>query len=309
VNLTVDGASAPGYLTAWTCAGAPPGTSALNYDADQPRGSHTIVSLDDQAGFCVTTLADTDVVVDIFGAFAPQTDAGRLAPMVPVRLLDTRDGGRPAGATELRVTVPEPANEAPGAVAVNLTSTESGGAGYLTAYPCGGTPPVVSNVNFSGPGDVANLALVKVGEGNQLCIFTSAPSHVVVDLLGVFGSGGSRYQAAAPVRLLDTRDGTGGWLGYGFDIAPVDIDATAIAGVPADASALSVAVAAAGAQEPGFVTTWPCGQEPPTASTVNVTGVNAVANAAIVALAGGRTCLGSFTPATLIVDLTGWFMP
>src|SRR5690606_25765166 len=33
LNLTVTGASGPGYITVWPCAGEPPVTSSLNYAA------------------------------------------------------------------------------------------------------------------------------------------------------------------------------------------------------------------------------------------------------------------------------------
>ena len=43
------------------------------------------------------------------------------------------------------------------AVAVNLTATQAAAPGYLTAYPCGGAVPLVSNVNFGGGPDGAEL--------------------------------------------------------------------------------------------------------------------------------------------------------
>ena len=47
----------------------------------------------------------------------------------------------------------------------------------------------------------------------KVCILASVATHVVVDLAGRFGAGGSSFVPAAPTRVLDTRPGIGGWQG------------------------------------------------------------------------------------------------
>jgi hypothetical protein len=71
-------------------------------------------------------------------------------------------------------------------VSLNVTVTEPGSAGYVTAYPCGIDPPNASNLNFSRGQTVANGALVKVGVGGAVCLFNSQPTHLVVDVTGYF---------------------------------------------------------------------------------------------------------------------------
>ncbi len=307
VNLTVDQPAADGYLSAWDCAGSAPSTSVLNYRAGAPRGGHTVVGLGSDRRFCVTSLAATDVVVDVFGAFMPGGGA-RFRPAVATRLLDTRATGRPAAGTVTKVTVPAVDGEVALAAAVNLTSTDPARDGYVTAFPCGSSPPPVSNLNHGARGSVANLALVKLGPGGELCLTTYASTDVVVDLLGTYGSGGLQYQAAAPVRALDTRTGAGGWRGLAMRLDALDVDAATVAGLPVNAQALAGTLTAAGAAAPGFVTTWPCAQPRPTASTLNVERGGTVPNAAIVGLgADRRLCLASYAPTFVLFDLTGWY--
>ena len=136
VNLTVDRPSADGYLSAWDCVGSPPSTSVLNYRTGAPRGGHTVVALGSDRRFCVTALASTDVIVDVFGAFVPG-DGARFTPSVPARLLDTRATGRPGPGMVTKVTMPTVNGEVALAAAVNLTSTDAAGDGYVTAFRAG----------------------------------------------------------------------------------------------------------------------------------------------------------------------------
>lgn len=307
VNLTVDRPAADGYLSAWDCAGSPPATSVLNYRTGAPRSGHTVVGLGSERRFCVTALASTDVVVDVFGAFVPG-DGARFTPAVSARLLDTRVTGRPGPGAVTRVTVPTVNGEVALAAAVNLTSTDPAADGYVTAFPCGSAPPPVSNLNHGAGGSVANLALVKLGPAGELCLTTYARTDVVVDLLGTYGSGGLQFQAAAPVRVLDTRTGVGGWRGVAMRLDALDVDAASVAGLPANAQAVTGTLTAASAAAPGFVTSWPCAAPRPAASTLNVERSDTVPNAAIVGLgAERRLCLASYAPTFLLFDLTGWY--
>ena len=69
---------------------------------------------------------------------------------------------------------------------MNLTITEPGGAGFATAFPCGITPPLASNLNYVPGQTVANAVIVKVGAGGFVCIFNNQPTHLVADVSGYF---------------------------------------------------------------------------------------------------------------------------
>jgi hypothetical protein len=74
------------------------------------------------------------------------------------------------------------------AAALNLTVDQPSGPGFVTAYPCGGSPPVASNLNYGTGQVVANLATATVGGAGAVCIFTWAATYLVVDVSGYFTS-------------------------------------------------------------------------------------------------------------------------
>ena len=200
VNLTVDAPAGDGYLSAYPCGTAAPLASNLNYAAGRPRGAAATVTLDAAGRLCLRSYAATDVIVDVSGAYVAGDGGARFTPTTPARLVDTRAGGRLAAGDVVTVAVPTGAS----AATVNLTATGAAGAGFLTAYRCDQPRPLTSNVNYGTGQTVANLAVVPVGADGRLCVYASAATDVIVDLLGTAGAAGLRYQAAAPVRLLDT---------------------------------------------------------------------------------------------------------
>ena len=300
VNLTVDAAAADGYLTAYPCGSAPPLASNLNYTAGRPRGAAATVTLDPAGRLCLRSYAAADVIVDVSGAYVPGDGGSRFAPATPTRLLDTRGATRLDAGGGSGVTVPAGAT----AATINLTATRSGGPGFLTAYPCDQPRPVASNVNYGAGQTVANLAVVGASADGRVCVFASSATDVVVDLLGTFarsGAGGLRYQAATPVRLLDTRDGAGGWAGRPAAFQVLDLPA-----VPG-ATALSLTVATVLPDDVGFTTVYPCDAERPLASNLNVTAWSAAtANAVAVA---APACVAAQPRAHEVIDLAGWWLP
>jgi hypothetical protein len=295
VNLTVDGPAGDGYLSAYPCGQPPPATSTLNYRAGRPRGAAATVALEGGRRFCVQTLADSDVIVDVSGAYTPAADGARFAPTVPLRLLDTRTTGTMAAGHVVVVRLPSAA----AAAVVNLTATDADTAGYLTAFRCGDPAPLASNVNY-GPGEtVANLAVVPVAADGTVCVFTSSRTDVVVDLLGTYGANGLRYQAAMPTRLLDTRAGIGGWSGRPASFQVLDLPA-----LPG-AAALAVTVTSVAPDGAGFTTLYPCTGDRPLASNLNYASWSpATANAAVVAQ---PACVTAQARAHEVVDLAGWW--
>ena len=119
VNLTTDQSSAPGFLTGYPCDRPRKEVSNVNHAAGAPRGALAVVPLSAGGHLCVYTHAAGHVIVDLQGAFVPDSPAGvRFTPLAtPERLFDTRQTGR---APIVVVDVPDGAE----AVAVNITATE-----------------------------------------------------------------------------------------------------------------------------------------------------------------------------------------
>jgi hypothetical protein len=300
VNLTTDQSTAPGFLAGYPCDRPRKEVSNVNHDAGVPRGALAVVPLSATGHLCVYTLATGHVIVDLQGAFVPDSDDGaRFTPLAtPDRLADTRETGR---APIVVVDVPDGAE----AVAVNITATGVTQAGWLKAFPCGATPPDVSNVNYL-PGDtVASAAFVPVAADGTICVQSMNAVDVVVDLTGVFGAGGDlRFVPTDPTRMLDTRSGVGGWMPYqgAGQVLPVRV-------VPPEARAVTGTITLVGPLRPGWLKAYPCGTEPPT-STVNAATDTVFANAVTVGVdGGGRMCVKALSATNTLFDVTGWWVP
>lgn len=306
INLTAVAApNASGYLTAYPCGAAPPLASSVNFGPGQVRPNQVVVGLGAGNTLCVAVSAPADVIVDLQGAFVP-TGGLTLNPLAPARLVDTRLTGRVEP-----LTVALPAGSASGAsgVVVNVTAVGAPAAGYLVVYACDGPVPDTSNLNFVAGSAAAGSAYVGVGAAGTLCVHASQPVDVIVDLQGTFGaSGGLRFQAANPQRMLDTRVGTGGWLGQVGVAQTIDV-AVAPVGVQAVTGNLTMV-------QPGFDgygAAFGCALPLPATSSVNAATADVAANSVTVAVSAGTTasdlCIHSSVGAHMIFDTTGWWIP
>jgi SpoIID/LytB domain protein len=116
----------------------------------------------------------------------------------------------------------------------------------------------------------------------------------------------ARFEPAPPVRLVDTRDGTGTAarpLAGGCTL-------TIVPDVPAGTTAVSVNVVTVDPVAQGYVTVFPCGVPRPFTSAVQSQVGRIVSGSAIVPLgAGGAFCLFSNVTTEVVVDLNGSFAP
>jgi hypothetical protein len=124
------------------------------------------------------------------------------------------------------------------------------------------------------------------------------------------------FTALAPARLLDSRAGAptvdGLFAGLGLRSAGSVTEVLALGrgGVPTDAVAVALNVTVTETAGPGFVTVFPCGSAVPTASSVNFTAAQTVANGVIAKVgAGGRVCVYASSATHLVIDVGGWFKP
>jgi hypothetical protein len=139
------------------------------------------------AGAVATSALPASAAVPIRGTFTP---------VDPVRVLDTRDGTGVAAqrrgplgrgqvfALHLAGTSGIPADAR--AVLLNVTVTEAQGPGFVTVFPCGRPVPVVSNLNFVGGVDRANLVKARLGVNGDVCFFAFVGTQLVADLDGWF---------------------------------------------------------------------------------------------------------------------------
>ena len=219
INLAAVNAVGPGFFTVWPCAVGRSVTASLNYRADSAVSNGFIAAVDDNGQICVYSHVDAHIVIDLLGWFGPTDPA--FSASDPYRLVDTRIG---RGAPQQRVvesaplklpirgiTVPVDGDNAvvPGsavAAVINVVATEPIGDGYFTVWGCDGASPLASSLNYGSGATVANGVIAPIGSDGSICIFTSTPSHVVVDIAGWVADG---YVAVTPERFVDTRYATG----------------------------------------------------------------------------------------------------
>ncbi len=247
----------------------------------------------------------------------PVLQATKFVPVLPTRILDTREGlGASAavvdagGQIDLQIAGNGPIPAAGiSAVVVNVTATEASQSGYVTVYPSGTRRPTASNLNLETGQTAANLVTVKVGANGRVALFTSGGTHLVADVAGYYtaaiSSTAGRLQIAAPERILDTREGFGTVAAGG----QIDLQVTGRGPIPgAGVSAVVLNVTGDRAALDGFVTVWPTGTERPRVSNLNLVTGETRANLVVVPVGvGGRVSLFTSGGTELIADVAGWF--
>ncbi|AXE22380.1 hypothetical protein C0216_02030 [Streptomyces globosus] len=184
LNLTGTGATADAHVIAYPDPARRPATSNLNVEPGKDKSNQAIVPVGPDGTITLwTNTGSTHVVVDAVGWYGKDGRA-LFTPAVPKRLADTRTTGRLApGATAAVTGLPA---GAVGAV-LNVTATESTGAGFLTVYAAGAARPAASSVN-TRPGDTVPNHVTTPVSGGGAAVWNSfgGSTHVIADLLGHF---------------------------------------------------------------------------------------------------------------------------
>jgi hypothetical protein len=328
LNVTATEAPGRGYVTVFPCGQARPVASNLNFRRGVNVANQVTAKVGNDGRVCFFANSQVHIVADLSGWYADDFAAVpgfRYEAVTPARIVDTRDGTglgsrviAPMAAGEvLPVTipgaggVPEDADVRAATVSVTVTNAET--AGFITVFPCDRTRPNASNVNFDPANPtVANLATARVSSTGQLCFFASQATDLIVDIVGYFSPHAAvNFTAVTPVRVLDTRDGTGvvgsrpGAAGRG---SVIQIAVAGENGVPADAQAVLLNVTITEATGAGFVTAWPCGMPRPVASFLNYTRGVDQANLTSVRIGNdGKVCLFVQTGTQVVADLSGYY--
>jgi hypothetical protein len=305
VNLTTTHPRRAGHLVIHRCDQPPPNTSVHNFTRSQIVAHAALAPLDANGDFCVTTLTQTNLVVDVTGLLWP--DQGFTA-VTPTRWWDTRaqgGGAKLAGGRTLELDVADVRAAAgitgdPKALALIVTSAEDEGAGHVTVATCG-TDADHSNVNFGGGAATPNLVFVEPSADGTVCLFAATTAHLIVDLFGVFDET-AEMRADATTRLFDSRQAVGGGKIPAGGIVEIDVrphlsdDATGavlnLTGVLPDGA--------------GHFTAFPCAAGLPASSNLNYGAGDVVANAAVISPdAEGHICVATHASAHVVVDLLG----
>ncbi|MGD9701348.1 MAG: Ig domain-containing protein [Acidimicrobiia bacterium] len=191
VNVAVTEPEDAGYVTLFACGEQLPLAANLNYVAGQTISNAATSALGDGGAVCLFTSAAAHLVVDVTGAYVPSGGSGHVPGIAPDRLVDTRTiGGAVEAGTVHEVLVAGrsgvPADAA--AVAINLAIVEPSTDGYATVHPCGSDVPLAASVNFTAGQTVSNAVIAATGGSGTVCVYTTATTHLVIDVNGAYSS-------------------------------------------------------------------------------------------------------------------------
>jgi hypothetical protein len=264
----------------------------------------------------------------VLPAHASTPVGGTYHAVTPVRILDTRVG---TGGFSSPITAghsidlpvggvgPVPASGVAAAV-LNVTVTDTTAASFLTIFPTGVAMPVASNLNWVAGVTVPNLVTVGLGTGGKVTIYNGFGStDVVVDVEGYYSTPDQSpgpdglFNPLVPLRLLDTRIGTGAPTAKVLAGATLTLHVTGVggtAGVPASgAAAVVLNVTVTNPTAASFLTVWPSGVAMPLASNLNFRAGQTVPNRVMVGLGtgGSVSIYNGFGTVDIVADVNGWF--
>lgn len=304
INVAAVQGTGVGFLTIHGCDSDRPLASSVNFQPSTNKANLVIVEVDDSDEVCIYASESVHLVVDVNGYFSPDL-VDRVGPATPVRLLDTRDGAKLGAGDMVEVQVTGDGLAPAGAVAavLNIAAPQANSLGFLTVYDCSEDRPLASNVNYDAGRTTANLVFAELSDDGRACIYTSQPTHLVVDLNGAFESSETPVLVAhTPSRFLDTRDGAR--VGAG-EIVRLELGESGLENVAAYALNLT----SARSTDDGYATVFACDEDRPSASSINFGGGVQVANH-VTAKAGadGVVCIYVSAPTHLVVDVTGVYL-
>jgi len=243
---------------------------------------------------------------------APSGAATGFEPMVPSRLVDTREA---FGATMLQAGVSKRIqlggrNDIPAdakAASANFTVTRTQGPGVLTVWNCAAERPVVSTLNFGAGETVPNAATVPLDATGGICVYSSANTHLVIDVNGFYRAQGTgRFTAVTPSRLMDTRVPVGPSARI-VGGRTVELQVGGVNGLPDDLAAAALNVASVDPGAEGFITVYPCDSERPLAANLNPMPGQIRPNLVVTPVsADGTVCFFTSSDVDLVVDVTGF---
>lgn len=330
MNVTVTESGGPGFVTAYPKGVSRPTASNINVSGAGQTAPNLVVvpvGADGAVSLFIGGPGGGHLIADVFGYYLQTSSAtaGRLIGVTPKRVFDTRPAETPPGpkgkiAADGTITVKMTgANGVPNsgvsAVVVNLTGTEAGAPGFVTAYPADVKRPNTSNVNLVSAGATrANSVIVPVSPSGEVSFYSLSSTHLLADITGYYTDASAEdtddglFVPLAPARLLDTR---------GTQAKPVpasgtiDFAVTGLLGIPPTANAVVLNLTATETGGIGFVTGWPSDESQPGSSNLNYLVANdTIANLAILPLSqpSGRISLFTLNSSHLIADTSGYHL-
>jgi hypothetical protein len=200
------------------------------------------------------------------------------------------------------------------AVVLNVTAVDQTANGFFTVFPAGTTLPTASNLNWTPGQTVPNRVIVPIGAGGQVSVYNGLGSaDAIVDVNGYFTDStatGAGFFSLFPSRIVDTRNGTGGFSSPLGAAATMTVTVEGHGGVPATlVKAVILNVTVVNPTTASDLVIWPHLAAQPTASDLNFVAGQTVPNLVVVKLsaAGAIDIFNAFGTTNVIVDVVGYY--
>ena len=339
--LGVLGSSTWGSLYASADADPSPATAAVRFPFGDDRANMVTIPLSDTGTIWITytgasASAHANVSFDVTGFFTPDTSGSTYHPLTPKRILDTRGqiGGlygrfssgavKTLGVAGVAYTgVPAGATAVTGILGIIAASTW----GNLFVGP--DADPVSLALHFPFGDDRVNPVTVPLTTGGGFNIkFVGANSrastYVTFDITGYFtadASGMVYVPLRQTVRLLDTRNGTGGLAGTFVPAVPRElmVAGTAACPVPTTAAAVTGTLGIIGSNTWGNLYIGPVSTPVPPLFALNFPKLDDRVTTVFVDMSNTASDKGglwityvgpySYSRANVSFDITGYFVP
>ncbi len=307
LNVAATQGAGPGFVRVYP-SGPAPEPSSLNFAEGFVQNNAVPVTFGQQGGVdFLVSRNEVHLLADVYAAF---TEAGLgLRSVAPRRVIDTRDTPAPVEAmTPLVVDVGAPEGAAGVAASVAVLNGEQG---HIRVYACGDPLPESSAINYAGRGTVANTLVSRLSAEGELCLWSTSPVELIVDVTGYFVPDGElSYQPVEPVRLLDTREEGSLYQGRVGDGQTIELPIQSLTGAPEGIRSAVLNLTAVQSDERGHLTVFPCGFEAPLTSALNFGEERgAVAAIAQSSIGDGTLCIRAHNRTHLIADLLGVWVP
>ncbi len=228
-----------------------------------------------------------------------------------------------------------PADGTAGAAVLNLTAVAGSLPTFLSVFPtqsdgtCATGQPGSSTINVAAGAAAAIRVMVPLGPATtggpstDVCVYNAVgTTNFILDATGWFGSTsgsppiGAQYQAIGPLRVCDTRKGSGTECsGHQLTFGGTLLVAMAgVDGIPGSGPVAIIAnLTAVSGTQGTYLTMYPADMSPrPNASDLNVIAGDTLPNLVVVGVASGThagdvTLFNAAGSINAVVDVDGWF--
>jgi hypothetical protein len=191
-TVTMIDPTGEGHLSIGPCDDQLGRTSSVNVVAGETAANLFVAHADPDGYICVRSSTKTNIVVDRSAATTEINAVQR-------RLLDSRSTKplEPRQTTRVHID-----GTGPTVLFGTVTAVSPAGDGYLVVYDCDQPVPATSNANFAAGRTIATSFAAGLGASRNLCVTSSARTHVVLDQ----NATSEMFGAVGPAsRLIDTR--------------------------------------------------------------------------------------------------------